>query len=174
MRHRYVAAAGVLAYCPPFLVSKCRPTQPSSNRSSGSGLTCSSRASVAAERGPASNASNRPSETAANIALERRNASIRSKTTEASAGEKLSAMSYTFVTRSQESWNGPCSVAGQEPPQAPLGERHARPHRGKAVGRLVTQGRAAGLQHLVLFSQFIQTLLYLLQPLLRAAQRAPQ
>ena len=67
-------ATGVFSYRSPCFRINWRPTQASSSRSRASGSARSSWARSVGDFGPAANASKTPSETAANIAFERRKA----------------------------------------------------------------------------------------------------
>src|SRR5262249_24058126 len=77
--HRYAAETGEFSYVPPEYRSNSTATQAPSSRSSESGFAFNSPASAAADFGPAASASKTPSATAANIVLERRKASRRSR-----------------------------------------------------------------------------------------------
>src|SRR5207245_1470035 len=82
------------AYRSPSLTSRHKPTAASSSCVNAAGLRYSSWASASADRGPTLRASKTPRDAAANIVLERRNASMRSRTTDGSGTDGSFTMRY--------------------------------------------------------------------------------
>ncbi len=99
-RQRYVLDTGSFSYTEPFLRKSLSPTQASNSRSSGSDFRLRVPASVAESPGACSRASKTPSDTAANMALERRKASISSITRKESRTEEEFEGSICVMSRS--------------------------------------------------------------------------